>query len=194
MPEPRSGQAGHAPPETGAAAGGPAGVTHQYDLRERAAFIRAETVRLIDIAKTGHYTSVFSAAEILAALYYRVMRIRRGEPDWPERDRLCSARAMWRWASTRSWPTSGSSTRRYWTPIPGSATRSATTRDMRHVPGAGFSSGSLGHGLSVALGMYRIGIPDEYAPVGPPTHLYRHYGLDAPGILARIREVTADRG
>jgi transketolase len=33
-------------------------------------------VRLIDIAKTGHYTSVFSAAEILAALYYRVMRIR----------------------------------------------------------------------------------------------------------------------
>ena len=46
--------------------------------------------------------------------------------------------------------------------------------DMRHVPGADFSSGSLGHGLSVALGMYRIGIPDEYAPVGPPTHLYRH--------------------
>ena len=31
---------------------------------------------------------MFSAAEILAALYYRVMRIRRGEPDWPERDRL----------------------------------------------------------------------------------------------------------
>ena len=25
--------------------------------------------------------------------------------------------------------------------------------DMRHVPGADFSSGSLGHGLSVALGM-----------------------------------------
>jgi len=54
MPEPRSGQAGHASPETGAVAGGPAGVTHQYDLRERAAFTRAETVRLIDIAKTGH--------------------------------------------------------------------------------------------------------------------------------------------
>jgi transketolase len=42
--------------------------------------------------------------------------------------------------------------------------------------------------------LHRIGIPDEYAPVGPPTHLYRHYGLDAPGILARIREVTAGRG
>jgi transketolase len=28
----------------------------------------------------------------------------------------------------------------------------------------------------------RHGIPDEYCPVGPPTHLYRHYRLDAEGI------------
>jgi transketolase N-terminal domain/subunit len=87
VPEARPGQAGHGPPGPGGRPA-PGGVAHDYDLRERAAFIRAETVRLIDIAKTGHYTSVFSAAEILAALYYRVMRIRRGEPDWPERDRL----------------------------------------------------------------------------------------------------------
>ena len=33
-------------------------------LRERARFIRLETVRLIGIAKTGHYSSVFSAAEL----------------------------------------------------------------------------------------------------------------------------------
>lgn len=49
-------------------------------------------------------------------------------------------------------------------------------------------------GQGIGARLHRIGIPDEYAPVGPPTHLYRHYGLDAPGILARIREVTADRG
>ena len=36
-------------------------------LRDRAQFIRLETIRLIDIAKTGHYTSVFSAAEMFAA-------------------------------------------------------------------------------------------------------------------------------
>lgn len=87
MPDRRDGQAGHGPPGPGGRPA-PGGVAHDDDLHERAAFIRAETVRLIDIAKTGHYTSVFSAAEILAALYYRVMRIRRGEPDWPERDRL----------------------------------------------------------------------------------------------------------
>ena len=57
-------------------------------IRDRALFVREETVRLISIAKTGHYASAFSAAEIFATLYYGVMRLRRGEPDWPERDRF----------------------------------------------------------------------------------------------------------
>ena len=51
------------------------------------AMVRRETIRLIGIAESGHYTSVFSAAEILATLYSGVMRIAE-DPDWPERDRL----------------------------------------------------------------------------------------------------------
>ena len=38
-------------------------------LREKARHIRLETIRLIEIAKVGHYSSVFSCAEIFAALY-----------------------------------------------------------------------------------------------------------------------------
>ncbi len=123
------------------------------DLRERAQFIRAETVRLIDIAKTGHYTSVFSAAEILAALYYRVMRLRPGAPAWPERDRLVLSKGH---VAVGVYPILADLG--YFDP----ALLDAYTRlgnplgdhpDMRHVPGADFSSGSLGHGLSVALGM-----------------------------------------
>ncbi|HEY1689953.1 MAG TPA: transketolase C-terminal domain-containing protein [Solirubrobacteraceae bacterium] len=39
----------------------------------------------------------------------------------------------------------------------------------------------------------RIGIPaDEYALIAPPTHLYRHYGLDAEGILSRARKLLAE--
>ena len=52
-------------------------------LKDRAQFVRTETVRLISIAKTGHYASAFSCAEIFAALYYDMMRLPRGEPDWP---------------------------------------------------------------------------------------------------------------
>jgi transketolase len=34
----------------------------------------------------------------------------------------------------------------------------------------------------------RLGLPaDEYALIGPPTHLYAHYGLDAGGIRSRAR-------
>jgi transketolase len=37
----------------------------------------------------------------------------------------------------------------------------------------------------------RHGIPDVYSLIGPPTHLYRHYGLEAAGIEAVIREELA---
>ena len=57
-------------------------------VRELARFIRTETVRLIGIAKSGHYTSVFSCAEILAALYSGVMRLGDDPDAGPSRDRL----------------------------------------------------------------------------------------------------------
>src|SRR5690349_23235203 len=61
---------------------------HLAHLRERALFVRLETLRLIEIAKVGHYASAFSAAEIFATLYYDTMRLKRGEPAWPDRDRF----------------------------------------------------------------------------------------------------------
>lgn len=35
--------------------------------------------------------------------------------------------------------------------------------------------------------LVKIGMPDEYSVLGPPTHLYRHYGLDGEGIAAKVR-------
>ena len=57
-------------------------------IDERARWIRREVIRLIAIPKVGHYASAFSCAEILATLYYGVMRLKRGEPRWEERDRF----------------------------------------------------------------------------------------------------------
>lgn len=38
----------------------------------------------------------------------------------------------------------------------------------------------------------RLGMPpDEYALIGPPTHLYRHYRLDTGGIVSAARELLA---
>ena len=44
-------------------------------------------------------------------------------------------------------------------------------------------------GLSARL--VRIGMPDEYSLLGPPTHLYRHYGLDGEGVAASVRKALA---
>ncbi len=70
MPDTPPGQAGPLPRAPGEQAGRPAGVTHQYDLRERAAFIRAETVRLIDIAKTGMRVRVLAHHAGISLGYY----------------------------------------------------------------------------------------------------------------------------
>jgi len=45
------------------------------------------------------------------------------------------------------------------------------------------------HGLA-GVKMARIGMPaDEYSLIGPPTHLYRHYGMDGAGIEKVAREL-----
>ncbi len=122
-------------------------------LKERAQFIRLETVRLIEIAKTGHYTSVFSAAEIFAVLYYDVMRIRRGEPRWSSRDRFTIGKGH---AAVGLFPIYADldffpkdwldNYTRLGSPL-------GDHPDMRKVPGVDFSSGSIGHALSNGLGM-----------------------------------------
>jgi transketolase len=41
-----------------------------------------------------------------------------------------------------------------------------------------------------AARLVRHGIRDEYSLIGPPTHLYRHYGLDAEGIADVVRRAA----
>ena len=122
-------------------------------LRDQALFLREETVRLIAIAKTGHFASSFSCAEILAVLYGDTLRLRRGDPDWPGRDRFLlgkghAAVALYPLlAGLDFFPAEQLDTyTRLGSPF-------GDHPDMRRIPGVDFSSGSLGHALSAGLGM-----------------------------------------
>lgn len=121
-------------------------------LRERAQFVRLETIRLIEIAKVGHYSSVFSAAEIFAALYYDVMRL-SDDPNWPDRDRFLMGKGH---AAVGLFPILAD---KGWLPteVLNGYTRLGNPLgdhpDMRKVPGVDFSSGSIGHALSNGVGM-----------------------------------------
>ena len=62
-----------------------------------------------------------------------------------------------------------------------------------HNLASGFGSAVAEVIADEALGakLVRIGVPDEYSLLGPPTHLYRHYGLDAEGVAAAVRLALA---
>lgn len=122
-------------------------------VRDRAHFIRTETVRLISIAKTGHYSSTFSCAELMAALYYDTLRLFPGEPRHPDRDRFLMGKGH---AAVGVYPVLADLG--YLDPeVLDGYTRLGNPLgdhpDMTKVPGVDFSSGSLGHNLSVGLGM-----------------------------------------
>ncbi len=122
-------------------------------IRARARFLREETVRLIAIAKTGHYASSFSCAEILAVLYDGVLRVRRGEPEWPGRDRFLLGKGH---AAVALYPLLaelGYFPARDLDGYAGLGSPFGDHPDMRRIPGVDFSSGSLGHALSAGLGM-----------------------------------------
>ncbi|MBN36392.1 MAG: transketolase [Rhodospirillaceae bacterium] len=122
-------------------------------LEDRAKFIRLETVRLTKIAGAGHYSSTFSAAELLATLYYAQMRLDPAEPDWPDRDRFVLSKghiAIGLYPVLADLGYFDAALLDDYTRL-GSAF--GDHPDMKKIPGCDFSSGSLGHGLSVCLGM-----------------------------------------
>lgn len=122
-------------------------------LVERSKFIRLETVRLVDIAKSGHYTSVFSCAELFSVLYYHVLSLDSMNPKWEDRDRFVLSKGH---AAIGLYPVLADlgffpkdwldTYTRVGSPL-------GDHPDMRKVPGIDFSSGSLGQGLSVSVGM-----------------------------------------
>jgi transketolase len=123
-------------------------------VRDRALFVSEQTVRLISIAKTGHYASAFSCAEIFAALYYGdVLNLREGEPDWPDRDRFLMGKGH---AAVGVYPILadyGFLSKEVLDAYTRLGNPLGDHPDMRRVPGIDFSSGSLGHALSAGLGM-----------------------------------------
>ncbi|WP_166665931.1 MULTISPECIES: transketolase [Pseudonocardia] len=122
-------------------------------LADRALFVRTETVRLTRIAGAGHYSAVFSCAEILAALYYSELRIDPARPDWADRDRFVMSKGH---AAIGLYPVLADLG--YFDPeLLDDYTRLGSAfgdhPDMKRIPGIDFSSGSLGHGLSIGVGM-----------------------------------------
>jgi transketolase len=123
------------------------------ELLRRADWIRIRTVGLIAQAGLGHYSSTFSSAEIFATLYYHTLRLRPAEPGWPDRDRFLLGKGH---VATGLWPVLADLGYypEDWLKQFGKVGSPLNDHpNMRLAPGIDFSSGSLGHNLSVGTGM-----------------------------------------
>ena len=101
----------------------------------------------------GHIGGPLSAMELLIALYFRVMTLRPNEPQWSERDRFIlskghSAIGLYTVLALRGYlPIAELKT------FDKERSRLQGHPDMTKLPGLEASTGSLGQGLSVGLGI-----------------------------------------
>lgn len=122
-------------------------------LAWKADWIRFETLRLIEQAGIGHYSSTLSSADVLAVLYYHTLRLNPSTPSWPDRDRFLLGKGH---IATGLWPILadlGYFPKDWLDDFGKLGSPIADHPHMLSAPGIDFSSGSLGHNLSVAVGM-----------------------------------------
>ncbi|HHX11054.1 MAG TPA: transketolase [Firmicutes bacterium] len=127
-------------------------------IEQNAREIRADIVRMTGKAGSGHPGGSLSSADIVAALYFGdVLRVKPDEPNWPDRDRFVlskghAAPVLYSALARRGFfPEEWLDTlRQLGSPLQGHP-------DCKKVPGVEVSTGSLGQGLSMAVGMALAG-------------------------------------
>jgi transketolase len=102
--------------------------------------------------RVGHVGGPLSAADILAALYGRIMRIRPAEPDWPDRDRFILSKGHSSLGQYAAMALSGYFPVAEMETFDQRGSRLQGHPDMLKLPGIDMSTGSLGMGLSAGLG------------------------------------------
>jgi transketolase len=127
--------------------------TSVAELERWATVLRLDCVSMLAVAKSGHLDSSLSAADILAALYYRVLRHDPANPSWPERDRfvLCKGHAApIQYAALAH---QGYFPREDLMGLRQIGAHLQGHPDMNRTLGVEVSTGSLGQGLSMCVGI-----------------------------------------
>ena len=131
------------------------------ELQLTATRARMEAVKMVHAAASGHIGGSLSALDILTDLYYSVMNVDPTDPKNPDRDRFVLSKGHCTPALYATLALRG------FFPVEELAGfRSINTHlsghpDMVHVPGVDMSTGSLGQGLSAAVGMALAGKADS---------------------------------
>jgi len=121
-------------------------------LEGEARRIRRNVWRALRAGGGGHAGGSLSAADVLAALYFHRMRVRSGEPEWPERDRFVLSKGHANAALGAVLAQAGFVDDTLLDRFYGMESPFGMHPDIK-LPGVEMCTGALGHGLAVATGM-----------------------------------------
>jgi transketolase len=121
-------------------------------LKEKAAQIRMDVIKMIYEGKAGHTGSSLSDADIMTVLYYSIMNLNPSNPKWEDRDRfilskghaveslycILADKGFFPKQELKTFSKFGSK---------------FIGHPNNKVPGIEMNTGALGHGLSVSVGM-----------------------------------------
>lgn len=126
---------------------------NKLELMKKANDVRKDIVTAVHSAKAGHPGGSLSAADIYTYLYFEEMNIDPADPKKADRDRFVLSKGH-----TAPGYYSALAERGFF-PVEDLKTLRHTGSylqghpDMKHIPGVDMSSGSLGQGISAAVGM-----------------------------------------
>ncbi|WP_328048044.1 transketolase [Neobacillus cucumis] len=123
------------------------------ELKQKAIEMRKTALTMIHKAQSGHPGGSLSAADVVTALYFKEMNIDPNNPQWEDRDRFVLSKGhvcpiQYSALALRGYVPYDTiyTLRQYGSPFQGHP-------DMKKCPGIDISTGSLGQGLSCAVGM-----------------------------------------
>ena len=134
---------------------------NNLELEKMANEIRKDIVTAVHSAKSGHPGGSLSSADIFTYLYFEEMNVDPANPKWEDRDRFVLSKGhvapgLYSTLAEKGYfPKEDLKTLRH----TGSYLQGHP--DMKHIPGVDMSSGSLGQGVSVAVGMAAAGKYDK---------------------------------
>ena len=152
---------------------------NNLELEKLANEIRKSIVTAVHSAKSGHPGGSLSSADIFTYLYFEEMNIDPKNPKMEDRDRFVLSKGHVAPAYYSTLAERGFFPKEDLVTLRHTGSYLQGHPDMKHIPGVDMSSGSLGQGVSAAVGMAAAGKFDHKD--------YRVYTLTGDGDLREKR-------
>jgi len=123
------------------------------ELNKISQTLRADVVKMIGYGKAGHFGGSCSIADVVAALYFSIMKLNPDDSKMKGRDRFLMSKGHSALVQYAALAERGFFPKEDMKSLKKLGAKLQGHPDMRKVPGIEANTGSLGQGLSIAAGM-----------------------------------------